>query len=38
MLLNALKAAETGINDFGPYWNTAALVEALRRFYGAMDR
>jgi hypothetical protein len=27
-LFDALKAAETGINDFGPYWNTAALVES----------
>lgn len=35
-LLVALQAAETGRNESGPRWRTAAMVAALRTFYGAM--
>jgi hypothetical protein len=33
----ALRAAETGNNSFGPTWNTAKMVAALREFYERMQ-
>lgn len=37
MLFRALRAAEVGSNEHGPFWRTSEMVAALREFYAVMS-